>query len=79
MMFLFSEELLVRFYPITLDGMQHPHFESPYSIAIKIPTDTSIQLQFLKQANSSQEHFEFMKKQAFKQLYTWLKGIDLSK
>nr|pir hypothetical protein C23G10.7 - Caenorhabditis elegans [Caenorhabditis elegans] len=75
----YEEELLVRFYPITLDGMQHPHFESPYSIAIKIPTDTSIQLQFLKQANSSQEHFEFMKKQAFKQLYTWLKGIDLSK
>ncbi|PIC41821.1 hypothetical protein B9Z55_009109 [Caenorhabditis nigoni] len=75
----YEEELLVRFYPIVLDGQQHPHFESPYSIACKIPSSSSILLQFFKPVDAPDDHFEFLKTLAFKQLVTWLKSIDLSK
>ncbi|CAI2347658.1 unnamed protein product [Caenorhabditis sp. 36 PRJEB53466] len=75
----YEEELLVRFYPIVLDGEQHPHFESPYSIACRIPSECSIHLQFLKSIDAPEEHFLFMQEKGFDTMYTWLKGIDLSK
>uniref|UniRef100_A0A8R1DFG4 tRNA (uracil-O(2)-)-methyltransferase n=1 Tax=Caenorhabditis japonica TaxID=281687 RepID=A0A8R1DFG4_CAEJA len=75
----YEEEFLVRFYPVVLDGRQHPHFESPYSIACRIHDETSLQLQFFKPVDANEEHFTFMENTAFKIVATWLRTIDLSK
>lgn len=75
----YEEELLVRFYPIVIDDLQHPHFESPYSIACRIPSETSITLQMFKPLDAPDEDFEFLKTTAFRQLFSWMKNVDLSK
>ena len=74
-----SEEFLVRFYPVVLDDKEHPHFASPYSIACRVPSENSLTLQILKPSNAPDEHYEFLRNSAFKQVFTWMKGIDLSK
>ncbi|EFO83708.1 hypothetical protein CRE_03131 [Caenorhabditis remanei] len=75
----YEEDFLVRFYPVVLDDKEHPHFASPYSIACRVPSENSLTLQILKPSNAPDEHYEFLRNSAFKQVFTWMKGIDLSK
>uniref|UniRef100_A0A1I7TEX0 tRNA (uracil-O(2)-)-methyltransferase n=1 Tax=Caenorhabditis tropicalis TaxID=1561998 RepID=A0A1I7TEX0_9PELO len=75
----YQEELLVRFYPIVLDGHTHPHFEEPYQIGCRSSSESSIHLQFFKPIDLADEYYEYLKTQGFKTIITWLKGIDLSK
>ncbi|CAL2035964.1 unnamed protein product [Caenorhabditis brenneri] len=75
----YQEELLVQFYPIVLDHMKHPHFERPYQIGGQLPSDTSVHLQFFKPIEEEDRYYEYLKTFGFKTVFTWLKGIDLSK
>lgn len=75
----YEEELLVRLYPVVLDNLSHPHFESPYSVGSRIPSETSITLELFKPVDAPDEHYEFLKSAAFRQLLSWIKNVDLSK
>ncbi|CAD6197429.1 unnamed protein product [Caenorhabditis auriculariae] len=75
----FEEDFIVRFWPVVLDEVRHPHIPQPYSIACVFESENRLKLQIFSLSRVSLDNYCYLKSSAFIHLFKWFSHLDPNK